>query len=222
MLGIDRLIACFFAKKSYAQDGEDLTLASLMDPSMPKRGFFIDVGAHHPFRLSNTYFFYRLGWRGINIEPSARNCRLLRWFRPRDINLEVGVGKVRSHRDYYVFHERALNTFDEDRANYLKNHAGHEIVRRENLELIPLVDILDANLPPNTAIDFMSIDVENYDLEVLESNDWERYRPRFVLVEDLKFSVEAPNSSSIHTFLAKKNYALAATLRRTLIYKAIS
>lgn len=222
MPSIDRLVAHFFSKRSYAQDGEDLVLESLMGESTPKHGFFIDVGAHHPFRFSNTYVFYRRGWRGINIEPSARNCRLLRWFRPRDINLQVGVGKVRSHRDYYVFHERALNTFDKDRSEHLQNHAGYSILRRETLELVPLSEILDVNMVPNTTIDFMSVDVENYDLEVLQSNDWNRYRPKYLLVEDLNFNVQNPAASSIHTFLAGKNYALTAVLRRTLIYKSIS
>lgn len=74
-----------YAKKSYSQEGEDMVLQRIFDGKT--NGFYVDVGAHHPFRFSNTYFFYRLGWSGINIEPNPEASDLFQSARRKDINL---------------------------------------------------------------------------------------------------------------------------------------
>ena len=79
-----------FATKSYSQEGEDLLLRRIFEHQ--KIGFYVDVGAHHPFRFSNTYLLYKRGWRGINIDAMPGSMRLFRKFRPRDTNIECGVG----------------------------------------------------------------------------------------------------------------------------------
>ena len=79
-----------FATKSYSQEGEDLLLRRIFEHQ--KNGFYVDVGAHHPFRFSNTYLLYKCGWRGINIDAMPGSMRLFRRFRARDINIECGVG----------------------------------------------------------------------------------------------------------------------------------
>lgn len=78
-----------FASKSYAQQGEDLILREILNYA--STGFYVDVGAHHPFRFSNTYLFYKQGWRGINIDAMPGSMTLFHRFRPRDINIECGV-----------------------------------------------------------------------------------------------------------------------------------
>lgn len=77
--------------KSYAQEGEDMILHRIFERQSV--GFYVDVGAHHPFRFSNTYLFYQKGWRGINIDAMPNSMRLFNRFRPRDINLECGISK---------------------------------------------------------------------------------------------------------------------------------
>ena len=98
------------ASWSFAQEGEDLVLERFLEgrPS----GFYVDVGAFHPRRFSNTRSFYERGWRGINIEPAAEGCRLFRQERPRDTNLELAVSETPGELAYYVFDDPALNTFD--------------------------------------------------------------------------------------------------------------
>lgn len=78
-----------FHTKSYSQEGEDLLLSRIFGDK--KDGFYIDVGAHHPFRFSNTYLLYKRGWRGINIDAMPGSMKLFNRFRPRDINIECGV-----------------------------------------------------------------------------------------------------------------------------------
>src|SRR5689334_1853966 len=98
------------AAVSYAQEGEDLVLRRFVEER--RTGFYVDVGAHHPTRFSNTYFFYEQGWRGINIEPAPEAAAAFIRLRPRDINLQVGVAEATGFRTYYIFNETALNTFD--------------------------------------------------------------------------------------------------------------
>jgi len=78
---------------SYSQDGEDMLLRPLLMESVPDyKGFFVDIGAHHPFRFSNTMHFYELGWHGINVEPTPAAIALFNQYRSNDINLNVGIG----------------------------------------------------------------------------------------------------------------------------------
>ncbi|MCX2716544.1 hypothetical protein OQH61_02215 [Helicobacter sp. MIT 21-1697] len=78
-----------FQNKSYAQQGEDLILQEMLNNI--QYGFYVDVGAHHPFRFSNTYLFYQKGWKGINIDAMPNSMKLFSRFRPRDINIECGI-----------------------------------------------------------------------------------------------------------------------------------
>ena len=78
-----------YKNDSYSQEGEDLIINRLIDSK--KNGFYIDIGAHHPFRFSNTYKFYKMGWNGINIDAMPGSMKLFREKRPRDINIECGI-----------------------------------------------------------------------------------------------------------------------------------
>lgn len=71
----------------------------------------MDVGAHHPKRFSNTHYFYKKGWRGINIDAMPGGMRLFRKIRPKDINLEIAISDKKRVLTYYVFNDHALNGF---------------------------------------------------------------------------------------------------------------
>jgi len=79
-----------YSNKYYSQFGEDAVLRVLVN-SGERPGFYVDVGAYHPKHLSNTYFFYKKGWRGINIDPNPRSIKLFNLLRPTDINLNVAI-----------------------------------------------------------------------------------------------------------------------------------
>src|ERR1700726_1466588 len=87
--GIEKLDP--FVNLAYSQDGEDMILRRLFERQ--KSGFYVDVGAHHPYRFSNTCYFYRRGWRGINIDPNPEAIAAFRRDRPHDINVCVGVSE---------------------------------------------------------------------------------------------------------------------------------
>lgn len=104
-----------FCVKSYSQEGEDLVLARIFEELRITKGFFVDIGAHHPARFSNTNYFYRRGWRGINVDALPGTKKLFQRKRPRDITIECGVGSQEGVLKYFVFNEPALNTFQNKR-----------------------------------------------------------------------------------------------------------
>ncbi|WP_292780608.1 FkbM family methyltransferase [Methylophilus sp. UBA6697] len=202
----------------YAQEGEDIILARIFDRK--NSGFFVDIGAHHPTRFSNTYYFYKnLNWAGINVEPNPDAIQLFRLQRPRDINLNLGVASKNATLEFYQFDEPALNTFSKSMFEERLSHTPYKHVGTKNVQVSPLSEILAHNLPKNTKIDFMTIDVEGLDLEVLESNDWKLYRPDWVLVEELNLDNIENLDFKIHNFMKTKNYVLFAKTYNTLFYK---
>ena len=74
---------------SFAQEGEDMILKRIFEGV--RSGFYIDIGAFHPSKFSNTYYFYLRGWSGINIDPQPGVKSLFDKMRPRDINLELAI-----------------------------------------------------------------------------------------------------------------------------------
>lgn len=208
-------------QKSFSQDGEDIVLGSFFENRKDYSGFYVDVGAHHPVRFSNTLKFYKKNWRGINIDPTPGSMIPFRILRRRDINLEIGVGSEYGELTFYCFNEPALNTFDKVLAEARNTNNPYYITKEVRVPLFTLKDIFEKNLPPNQKIDFMSIDVEGLDLAVLRSNDWSRFDPGYILVEDPGFKVEALNDSEIYNFLYSKGYKVVAQLKRTIIFSRI-
>jgi FkbM family methyltransferase len=168
---------------SFSQYGEDLMLETCF--FMERRtGFYVDVGAFDPFNLSNTHLFYRKGWQGINIEPNPLGFRRFEKYRRRDINLNLAVSSTEKEVEFTI--DYVYSGIDDDLHSYRgRNSRAKQITVLSQ----PLRSILDRHLPANTVIDFLTIDCEGHDRIVLESNDWERYRPKVVLIEDLSCKI---------------------------------
>lgn len=198
---------------SFSQEGEDRVLMRLFERQ--SRGFYVDVGAHHPQRFSNTYCFYRRGWTGINIDPLPGSKAKFDQLRPLDINLEMGVATSAGELTYYSFEEPALNTFDSEVASSQTS----KLLDKVRLKVAPLRDVLDRYLPAGVSIDFLSIDVEGLDLDVLHSNDWSRFRPKFVLAEALAMrDIRHVQSSELHAYMESVGYSFFAKTMNTLFF----
>ena len=207
-----------YASKSYAQEGEDVLLARIFGSK--REGFYVDVGAHHPVRFSNTYFYYKRGSRGINIEPNPTGGRLLKRFRPRDINLEMGISDRPGELTYWMFDEPALNSFDQDVVQQRIAQTGYTLIGKKQINVARLDSVLENYIKPDTTIDFMSVDTEGHDLSVLKSNDWTRFRPSWLLVESLGQNVALDKiQTEQHLFLLSKDYGLYAKTVNTYIYR---
>jgi FkbM family methyltransferase len=197
--------------RSFSQEGEDRVLSSLLfklhGGKHVNDGFYVDVGAHHPFRFSNTCLFYKQGWHGVNIDAMPGSMTAFRKERPRDINIESGIGRNIETLRFYVFNEPALNTFDESLAKARCNDVWH-ITSVVNVPVAPLFEILKANVPGGKRIDFLSIDVEGFDLEVLQSNNWQTFRPLVVVVETFGLSFEDLTLDPVTTYLRNLGYVV--------------
>lgn len=163
---------------SYAQNHEDVLLARLFPVGLP--GFYVDVGAMDPVTNSVTKLFSDRGWRGVNVEPAAHHFERLQTGRPRDVNLNVGLSD----------REGTLTLFESDPSSGWSTFST-TVAARHAESGIPLVE---RSVPVMTlaqvcqkyvteTIDFLSIDVEGHEREVIEGGDWRTWRPRVVLVE---------------------------------------
>lgn len=205
-----------FSLKSYSQEGEDMILRRLFEKQ--QTGFYVDVGAHHPKRFSNTYFFYKKGWRGINIDAMPNSMKLFNKIRPRDINIEKPVSDKKQTLTYYAFNEPALNGFSESISNQRDGKNGCFVESTQEIETETLKRILESYLPVNEQIDFLSIDVEGLDFMVLQSNDFNKYKPKVILIEILSSKLDEIVNNDISIFLQQFNYSIYAKAVNTVIY----
>ncbi len=163
---------------SYAQNAEDV----LLDRLFPRdyRGFYVDVGANHPTYHSVTRHFYDLGWNGVNVEPSPPVFAMLPEARPRDINLNLGLS---DREGVLAFFEATtslgMSTFSRDFASGLVRDGFP--VRETTVPVLTLATVCDRYA--SETIDFLKIDVESHEAEVIAGGDWRRHRARVVLVE---------------------------------------
>lgn len=201
----------------YGQEGEDLILDRLFDGQAS--GFYVDVGAHHPFRFSNTYLLYQRGWRGINIDAMPGSMAAFQRWRPRDINIEAMVSAEPASHTYYQYGEPALNTISQAVVEKRKVESPqYQVISTVTLQSRPLAGILAEHIPPGTTIDLMSVDVEGLDLEVLASNDWNRFRPRILVVELLWTGFSDMENSEMYRFLTQRGYRLLSKLVNSAIF----
>lgn len=190
---------------SFSNEGEDQALLKEIGMNT-KRGFYIDIGANDPITYSNTLGFYLRGWHGINIDAKPGTKDIFDMLRKRDINLELGVGENKETLTYYSFNESALNTFDREVAQH-REKEGFTLISKRNIDVMPLAEILDEYLPKGQIIDFMDIDVEGMDYQVLQSNDWKKYRPHYVLAEEIRYSHKEERVSLISDYMNSVGYS---------------
>lgn len=202
---------------AYSSEGEDLILKRIFDNKT--NGVYVDVGAHHPFRVSNTYLFYKMKWTGINIDPMPGSKALFDRYRPQDVNLEMGVSATRQHLTYHIFNEPALNTFSQDKVDEYTQDPKYQVINEKKIETWPLADILDNYLPQGRSIDFLTIDAEGLDMDVLRSNNWQKYRPAYILVESNPFLLSDMHNSELGQFMQQAGYTIFAKTYYTYIFK---
>ncbi|MBL7746902.1 MAG: FkbM family methyltransferase, partial [Chitinophagaceae bacterium] len=166
---------------SFAQVGEDMILNRYFNEK--NEGFYVDIGANHPYIYSNTYKFYLKGWKGINVDANPGTKKLFDTIRPNDINIEAGVSLHPGNLSFYRFENNVFNTMDKLTAEQHCKEFSITIKDVINIKTTTLAEILNANLPAFQKIDFMSIDVEGLDMDVLRSNDWTKYKPEVLVVE---------------------------------------
>ena len=212
---------------SYSQFGEDAYLSSYFkgktwkinkSMSLPRNGFYVDIGAYSPTECSNTYIFYRRGWHGINVDATPKVMDAFRLLRRRDINLNMAIGGKSEEMTFYSWGAPCVfNTADpaiaEERASTLGRPP--EITR---VQCLTLCALLDEYLPAGQNIDFMTVDVEGLDLDVLKSNNWERYRPELVIAEAYSTELGELVDTEIYKFMLSQGYACISWIKPSIVF----
>jgi FkbM family methyltransferase len=203
--------------RSFSMEGEDLLLLKLLR-NKPK-GFYVDVGAHHPMRLSNTYLFYRMGWNGINIDAMPGLLYKFNKYRKRDINIEALVSDKNQIKRYEIYSEGAFNGISQN--EFASDKGDAKLISSIEIKTRRLDEIFAQYLPKEIEIDFMSIDVEGHEFEVLKSSDWTQYRPKFLLIERHNIDIYNFKNDLICNYLHGLKYELICRTPANIFFQKI-
>lgn len=204
---------------SHSQFGEDMVLRSIFGNKMD--GTYIDLGAHHPVYYSNTYHFYRKGWRGINIDAIPGSMKLFNQFRPNDKNIEACIDREDNKEiTFYEFTQSAFNTIDAQMAEEAIKK-GNKVINKHLLKTKSLQTIIqEAGIDANN-VDLFTIDIEGLDQIVLRENDWNKFKPRVIAFEDHTFDINAVQKCETLNFLISKGYEFKSKCGPTIIVEKV-
>lgn len=195
-------------QKSYSQCGEDLIVDFILTQYFGKKvPSYLDIGAHHPIHISNTYRFYRKGGRGVCVEPDPALFKEFRRWRGRDTCLNVGIGASEEGvAEFYVMSSKSLNTFSKTEAERYRGYGVQKIEKVVQLPLLPVNKVFEDYFPETP--DFVSLDVEGMDLEILSALDFVRFRPTVFCVETLTYTEDRSEKkcNDIISFMEGKGY----------------
>jgi FkbM family methyltransferase len=186
---------------SYTQNLEDYHLSLAF--AEQESGFYIDIGAGHPVADNVSMWFYERGWRGIVAEPQPELAALYPRLRPRDIVHAGLIGRATGEIDFY--HVDRLHGF----STTVKKHAegaralGVEY-RTLRLPVITLAELCERHRV--SKIDFLKIDVEGAEADVLFSHDWTRFRPKVIVCEAVTPGTSEPGWEEWEPFLLARGY----------------
>jgi len=194
-----------------AQHGDDLMLINLCELLGLETPSYLDLGAHHPFTLSNTALLYERGSRGVNIEANETLMAAFKLYRPEDKNICIGVGTVKGGMPFYMFGEQSgINSFSKDHAFV---HLAHLEVRKTVvLDVMPINDIV-RNYCEGKWPDILLSDIEGMDFEVLQAADFSKSKPRIIVVE-----VRRGDSAHFKSLLADRGYICYCRMGENLFF----
>jgi FkbM family methyltransferase len=204
----------------WALEAEDVLISLLLKAGESAAGRrYIDIGAHHPRRYSTTFLLYRLGWTGLLVEPNPSLARDLRRGRPRDVIEQCAVSNSSGTAIFYVYDNPCYSTLSAEHAARLKNEQGMHARQEIVTSVRPLRELLDAHSDMFRRAELLKVDAEAHDIEVLRSNDWSRFRPRFVMAEMLGEVAQTAPRAEVAVFLRERGYQLRSFLYHSAIFE---
>ncbi len=195
--------------KTYAQHGDDIIMLCIFHQLKIYGASWLDIGAHHPFHLSNTALFYQRGGRGINVEPNPDLMKEFRKHRPEDINLCAGVGAKSGSRPFFCTNAPGLSSFDYGLAS------SYGIVSEIDVPVITVEEIINQHRN-GIFPDMLTIDAEGLDMEILGSINWSGSTPKVVCAE--AFTADRDVSSELKILMIDKGYFLHSWAVNNMIF----
>lgn len=209
-------------KISYSLSSVDLIVDYIF--KYKNDGFYIDVGCQHPISNNNTYILYKKGWNGINIDLDKKNIDLFNISRPDDTNINIAVSDKSGNVNLFYYHDGSpINTINSQNADYQKNKFKKiKLIKSETLNKIL------ANINFNKKVDYLNIDVEGHELNVLKGFNILKYRPSIISIEYLDYEMkqlELKNNnleniinSNIYKYLIQNKYFFVNWVHGDLIF----
>ena len=201
------LKAKFKPRLAYSHWGIDLIITKLLNSK--NKGIYIDVGCHHPFLNNHSYLLYKSGWEGINIDIDYNSIDMFNFFRKSDVNIQTAVTDHKGEVDLFFYHNRAAK-------NTISKEFGSDAKEQKKINSDTLNNIIENSKFKDSKIDFVSIDVEGNEMNVLNGYNLKKYKPKLILLEFIlpnkkefyEKDINEITDSEVYKFLIKNEYKL--------------
>jgi len=191
-------------RKTYSQDLEDIFINEYFKNK--NCGFYIDIGCYHPIKYSNTALLYNRGWKGINIDMNSTSIDLFNIARNRDINICSAISSTNKQVTQFIDHSYSpVNTIDKKYSDVISKKLSIKPFIEKKIQTYTLSQVLKKYKVLINQVDFLNIDVEAHDYEVLKGIDFVKIKPKIICIEIENFSSKL-NFEKINNYLKKYNY----------------
>ena len=189
----------------YAEFAEDVMVYRILKKI--KKGFYVDIGAYHPYKGSLTYNLYSRKWNGMNLDISKSSIDLFNIARPSDININCAVSEFNGETYYYenspINQQNSLIPQDDNQKKIkIQSYKLSEILKMQNIN----------------SVDYINIDTEGNELEVLMGIDFDKINPTLFTIEDNSFDLNNEIKKKKIIFLKEKNYELINIIGVTMFF----
>ena len=197
----------FKPRLAYSHWGVDLIITKLLNSK--NKGIYIDVGCHHPFLNNHSYLLYKSGWVGINIDIDYNSIDMFNFFRKSDVNIQTAVTDHKGEVDLFFYHNRAAK-------NTISKEFGSDAKEQKKINSDTLNNIIENSKFKDSKVDFVSIDVEGNEMNVLNGFNLKKYKPKLILLEFIlpnkkefyEKDINEITNSKVYKFLIKNEYKL--------------
>ena len=209
---------------SFSSDGEDSVLLKYL--SKIKNGKYIDIGSHQPIKHSNTFLFYLLGWNGLCIDPLPSLKTKYRFLRRRDKFINAGLVASKSENEeefnfYYYKNNRDNSTFNPDMVKELRAKYGREpssVIAVPKINVSEMVLIWEEFFRKNKEINLLNLDIEGFELDVLEDLFSVNKYPWVICVEEIGLTAETLQNGDLYKLMKNNGYILVSRTFLSSIY----
>ena len=189
----------------YAEFAEDVMVNRILKKI--KKGFYVDVGAYHPYKGSLTYNLYNRNWNGMNLDISKSSIDLFNIARPTDLNINWAVSELNGETYYYE------NSPINQQNSLIPQNDNQKKIKIQSYKLSEILKIQNIN-----SVDYINIDTEGNELEVLMGIDFSKINPTLFTIEDNSFDLNNEIKKKKIIFLKEKNYELINIIGVTMFF----
>lgn len=209
-------------KVTYSQLGEDCVLFELLINRLKiLKGYYVDLGCFHPRKYSNTFVLTLLGWKGLNVDASHFSIEQFNLERPNDTNIWSGViGPNTDNQlvDYYKFNPPAASTLSKTQAEIWQNQFHWRLLEVCKVNAQGVNQLIHNHKPPGQSIDYLNIDIEGLDQEIILNLDFTRYKPRVISVEIHFTDITKISDNPVFKRLSTEGYKIFSIILMTYIF----